>query len=140
MLANSQNQSALSKWTSVFLKSWYPLAKFCHLRTFCFSILDHSSSVTASEHACIHANHLTCLTTVISHFPISQHVLSHTQWLARETEIITTTDWWTLNYMEHSSCVWYYSEQNFINNTSPQVYYILTACIYLLNVPPTLIN
>jgi len=151
MLTSSQNHSALSKWTSVFLKSWYPLAKFCHLRTFCFRKLDHWGSVTASEPTCICANHLTCWITVISYFT-SQYVLSHIQWLACETEIIITTDWrtlnymqhstdWrTLNYMQHSSCVCYYSEQNFMNNTSPQVYYILTACIYLLNVPPTLIN
>jgi hypothetical protein len=140
MLTSSQNQSALSKWTSVFLKPWYPLAKFCHLRTYCVSILVHWGSVTASEPTCICANHLTCLITIISSFPISQYVLSHTQWLACETETIITTAWWTLNYMQHSSCVWYYSERYFMNNTSPQVHYILTACIYLLNVPPTLIN
>jgi hypothetical protein len=140
MLANSQNQSALSKWVSVFLKSWYPLAKFCNLRTFCFSTLVYWGSVTASEPTCICANHLTCL---ISHFILSIITICtkpHT-WLACETAIIIiTTDWWTLNYVQHSSCVWYYSEQNFMHNTSPQVYYILTACIYLLNVPHTLIN
>jgi len=105
-----------------------------------FSILVHWGSVIASEPTCICANHLTSLITVISYFPISQYIVSHTQWLEHETETIITTDWWTLNYVQHSSCVWYYSKQNFMNNASPQVYYILPACIYLLNVPPTLIN